>query len=141
MDLAKDMPTILSHAIMANALLVRNIFQLGLIFCFLTMSSKVTLSFLIFQTATNPKCNPKTWASYSKTCCTDDANEPCGLGEGDCDTDDECAGDLVCGENNCLRMGSGFKKGSDCCELPTIKGKVLSIVEESRYVLRYNFWM
>jgi len=71
---------------------------------------------------TNPKCNPKTWASYSKTCCTDDANEPCGLGEGDCDTDDECAGDLVCGENNCLRMGSGFKKGSDCCELPTIKG-------------------
>ena len=81
--------------------------------------------FLYYQIATNPKCNPKTWASYSKTCCTDDANEPCGLGEGDCDTDDECAGDLVCGTNNCLRMGSGFKKGSDCCELPTIKGILL----------------
>lgn len=68
----------------------------------------------------NPKCNPKTWSSYDKECCS--VNEPCGYGEGDCDVDDECAGELVCGKNNCLRLGTTFKKGSDCCELPRFEG-------------------
>ena len=97
------------------------------------VASSNSVIFLYYQIATNPKCNPKTWASYSKICCTDDANEPCGLGEGDCDTDEECAGDLVCGTNNCLPMGSGLKTRSDCCELPVIKGMFLSVVEEGNY--------
>ena len=72
--------------------------------------------------ASNPKCNPKTWESYDKECCS--LEEPCGLGEGDCDIDDECARDLVCGKDNCLRNGSGFNRKSDCCALPRIEGTI-----------------
>ena len=32
--------------------------------------------------------------------------------DGDCDSDAECAGGLVCGLNNC---GKGFHKLADCC--------------------------
>jgi len=41
-------------------------------------------------------------------CCTD--NNPCGVGDGDCDYDSHCARDLVCGESNCK-----FPGGDDCC--------------------------
>ena len=48
-------------------------------------------------------------------CCTD-AN-PCNEGEGDCDDDSECNGDLVCGSNNCAK--SLFpSEGTDCCRRP-----------------------
>ena len=40
-------------------------------------------------------------------------NNLCGEGEGDCDSDDHCEGDLVCGEDNCF--GDSKK---DCCEQP-----------------------
>ena len=33
------------------------------------------------------------------SCCTS-ANQ-CGIGEGDCDTDSECSGNLKCGTDNC----------------------------------------
>jgi len=42
-------------------------------------------------------------------CCTDD--NPCGIGDGDCDYDSHCARDLVCGESNC----KGFGEADDCC--------------------------
>ena len=39
---------------------------------------------------------------------------PCTEGAGDCDEDDECKGDLICGKNNC---GHTFTWASaDCCE-------------------------
>lgn len=41
-------------------------------------------------------------------CCT--AETPCNKGEGDCDSDNECAGDLKCGDSNC-RWGDK----DDCC--------------------------
>jgi len=68
----------------------------------------------------NPKCNPLTWENYDVDCCSTDI--PCGLGEGDCDTDDECAGDLVCGTNNCITQGTDFTGHADCCELPSTPG-------------------
>ena len=37
----------------------------------------------------------------------------CGLGEGDCDRNSDCIGDLVCGKNNCV--GDGFDPTDDCC--------------------------
>ena len=40
-------------------------------------------------------------------CCT--AGNPCKEGDGDCDNDTECMGDLVCGVDNC-KWGHG-----DCC--------------------------
>ena len=59
----------------------------------------------------NPKCNYATWSSYDSSCCT--AQNPCGRGEGDCDEDYQCLGDLVCGIDNC---GSQFPVGgADCC--------------------------
>ena len=38
-------------------------------------------------------------------CCTEEF--PCGLGDGDCDGDEECRGDLVCGTDNCPTVGLG----------------------------------
>jgi len=35
------------------------------------------------------------------SCCTD--SNPCEVGQGDCDTDDQCAGDLLCGKDNCIK--------------------------------------
>ena len=37
----------------------------------------------------------------------------CGVGEGDCDDDSECAGPLVCGTDNCP-----WGDADDCCMQP-----------------------
>ena len=51
-------------------------------------------------------------------CCT--SSNPCGLGEGDCDSDSECNGDLICGLDNCQSLDSGWAYSDiDCC----IEGK------------------
>merc|ERR1719392_481903 len=42
-------------------------------------------------------CTPNT--PYSRHCCN--YLGPCKEGQGDCDKDDQCEGDLVCGTNNC----------------------------------------
>ena len=49
-------------------------------------------------------------------CCTE--VNPCIEGDGDCDNDDQCVGDLRCGQNNCGLNGTlgHFEAGSDCCE-------------------------
>ena len=40
-------------------------------------------------------------------------NNLCEEGEGDCDSDDQCKGDLVCGEDNCSENSK-----RDCCKQP-----------------------
>ena len=47
-------------------------------------------------------------------CCTPEF--PCNEGEGDCENNDECSEDLVCGENNCKQFGDFFHERDDCCE-------------------------
>ena len=48
---------------------------------------------------------------------------PCDEGEGDCDTDSQCAGDLKCGNDNCQEFTEGAGATSDCCyEEKAIKG-------------------
>merc|ERR1712059_52567 len=46
----------------------------------------------------------------------------CGLGEGDCDSDDDCGINLVCGSNNCIHLFTGdrssFDSTDDCCASP-----------------------
>ena len=49
------------------------------------------------------------------TCCT--TENPCKEGEGDCDYNYECVGDLVCGTDNCI--GAEHPSTGDCCEKPT----------------------
>ena len=38
------------------------------------------------------------------------------MGEGDCNSNDDCKGSLVCGSNNCA--GSTFVSTDDCCTEP-----------------------
>ena len=53
--------------------------------------------------------NSETWE-----CCTD--SKPCGLGEGDCDNNEDCLGNLLCGKDNC---SPPFHEDADCCYDPT----------------------
>ena len=46
-------------------------------------------------------------------CCS--AANPCKEGGGDCDVDDDCTGELLCGFNNC---NPGFDSTDDCCYWP-----------------------
>ena len=45
------------------------------------------------------------------TCCSE--TNPCQIDEGDCDSDNDCTGNLRCGVANC---GSMYPSNSDCCE-------------------------
>ena len=78
-------------------------------------STLVNIEYLIFYISKligNPKCDIKTTKTYDRECCSVD--NPCGLGQGDCDKDDECSGDLVCGRDNC---GMEYKSATaDCCQ-------------------------
>lgn len=50
-------------------------------------------------------------------CCT--PGTPCDEGEGDCEENQDCKDDLVCGENNCKKFGDFFHVKDDCCVKPT----------------------
>ena len=67
------------------------------------------------QKGSSKDCNPNTWTAYSGSCCK--TGHQCGVGEGDCDYDTECYGNLECGTDNC---GSEFPSGADCCVEPGI---------------------
>ena len=41
------------------------------------------------------------------------ATNQCDAGQGDCDSDTHCKGDLTCGSNNCTPP---FEEGCDCCK-------------------------
>ena len=48
------------------------------------------------------------------SCCS--ASQPCSAGQGDCDQDSQCEDTLVCGNNNCGRIGGEWDSEDDCCE-------------------------
>jgi hypothetical protein len=52
-------------------------------------------------------------AHYDRECCSVAA--PCAINEGDCDSDSECQGNLICGSNNCP---APFPSDANCCESP-----------------------
>ena len=54
-------------------------------------------------------CDP---AFNDGSCCSSDS--PCGIGEGDCDSDSDCAGALTCGNDNCDPT-YGAESWLDCC--------------------------
>ena len=50
-------------------------------------------------------------------CCTKE--NPCFEGDGDCDYDNQCYGDLKCGKQNCAKKYGGFwDQNDDCCYRP-----------------------
>ena len=57
-------------------------------------------------------------------CCT--SSDQCGEGEGDCDSDVDCAGNLKCGQGNGLDgncdTSLGFHSDYDCCYDPGSDG-------------------
>jgi len=55
--------------------------------------------------------NPKDYE-----CCK---GQPCGLGGGDCDGDDQCMPGLKCGTDNCNDFDPKWGKTWDCCEMET----------------------
>merc|ERR1711970_1344474 len=61
-----------------------------------------------------PRCRGRNFDK--ERCCTD--GTPCKEGEGDCEVDNECTGDLVCGNNNCKDFASFFHEKDDCCIKP-----------------------
>ena len=66
---------------------------------------------LYFSTANTGQCaaNAKCICKQNEFC----AKFPCGEGEGDCDSDAECEGSLVCGHMNCMNSTI-----ADCCIKP-----------------------
>ena len=53
------------------------------------------------------------WRGETWSCCS--SSQPCGMFEGDCDGDEECTDNLVCGLDNCF---SSFPSLADCCIEP-----------------------
>ena len=56
------------------------------------------------------------------SCCS--SASPCNDEQGDCDTNDDCIGDLVCGISNCI--GSKYPPNVDCCTTES-KGTKLAL--------------
>ena len=102
-----NLPGLLVNAVVSNMILIIDI---SILFNYIFSNSKHYLIRLYVFPIGNPECNSATWSRYDGSCCT--AQNPCGIGEGDCDRNDQCLGYLVCGKDNC---GSGFPSAADCC--------------------------
>ena len=78
------------------------------------MGKQTVLLFFCFSIRTekivNQECGEG--ASSSNNCCTPD--KPCDVGMGNCNSNEDCVGNLICGDKNC---GTGFLKDDNCCEV------------------------
>merc|ERR1712037_794308 len=54
----------------------------------------------------------------SRHCCTPE--QPCGVGEGDCDSDNDCGVGLKCGNSNCAQFRPDNYARADCCYKPEV---------------------
>ena len=52
-----------------------------------------------------------------RNCCED--SRPCNIGEGGCNSDSHCAGDLICGIWNCKDFDSAWPDKYRCCKVST----------------------
>jgi len=79
---------------------------------------------LRIDTEDRQDCRECDWKENSwNGCCTD--SKPCTVGEGDCDVDSHCAGNLVCKHDNCRSFDSRWSHWSmDCCAQPDWCAKV-----------------
>ena len=74
---------------------------------FISFSDVLDIFFEIFTSGCDASEN-------DGSCCT--SSNPCGIGQGDCDSNSDCAGNLVCGSNNCKNFDSAWSSSYyDCC--------------------------
>ena len=83
---------------------------------------------MIFEISANV-CNGIVGDAY--TCCT--SSNPCGVHQGDCDSDSECEDGLACGRDNCQ---SPFPSDSDCCEQGNLTTSTRPQVRPSLFCLK-----
>jgi len=69
--------------------------------------------------ATNDNfCNQELlYPKSRRTCCS--PSNPCPYGHGDCEKDADCAGYLICGDNNCGQFYNDAGPRDDCCVHPS----------------------
>ena len=85
----------------------------------ITISHTSSLTKLLFfpPTSTDLDQRCKGVPSTNWGCCS--KARKCNLGGGDCDRDDDCAGNLKCGSDNCRKdfssTGSNWSDSADCC--------------------------
>ena len=81
--------------------------------------------------AAGVKCYNGVGADNDWSICS--SQQPCNEGEGDCDNDNECRGNLVCGNNgddseNCRQIhGNVAAVDADCCILPFFHSSILPV--------------
>ena len=56
--------------------------------------------------------------AHGHRCCDLSRSGPCKEGAGNCNSDTECAGNLLCGHNNCDLDNPGFRYGFLKCQVP-----------------------
>jgi len=76
------------------------------------------------STLGKPECKGRNFPGGNE-CCESEDQLKCREGQGDCDSDAGCQGDLVCGRNNCMQYGSHFHPSDDCCTQPASKPVVI----------------
>ena len=78
---------------------------------------------LVSTTAAPTACQnlptPPNGCNAENNGCCKHSNQ-CLEGQGDCDENDDCLGNLLCGHNNCDKK-LGFSSSSDCCYDPNRK--------------------
>ena len=63
-----------------------------------------------------PWCKGRNFSGGQECCESEDPEgSKCTEGQGDCDSDDGCAGNLVCGSNNCRSYHRDASPYDDCC--------------------------
>ena len=63
-----------------------------------------------------PWCKGRNFPGGQECCESEDPEgSKCTEGQGDCDSDDGCAGNLVCGSNNCRNYHRDASPYDDCC--------------------------
>ena len=89
-----------------------------------------------------PWCKGRNYPGGRECCESEDPEgSKCTEGQGDCDSDAGCAGDLVCGRNNCREYHSGASHRDDCCTRPQGSGegntmeRYFSNININKYIL------
>ena len=94
----------------------------------------ISVGLLCISKGTNangkPWCKGRNYPGGDECCESEDPEgSKCTEGQGDCDSDGGCAGDLVCGTDNCREYHSGASSSDDCCTKPQGSGEGFELIQ------------